>query len=105
MRGAQYQGRRLLREFQVSTYQVGTPAKGSESADSTCGGTLKLKPENLNPIWGFPKIGGYLLGGPHNKDNSILGSGLGCPCFGNYQIVNPEPQALPSVELEAKPAA
>ena len=25
---------------------------------------------------------GYLLGGPHNKDYSMLGSTLGSPCFG-----------------------
>ena len=28
-------------------------------------------------IWGFLKIGGIFLGGPHNKDYSILGSILG----------------------------
>ena len=28
----------------------------------------------------FPKLG-VLIGGPHNKDCSILGSILGCPCF------------------------
>ena len=28
-------------------------------------------------IWGFPKIGAYFFGGPHNKDYSILGSILG----------------------------
>ena len=33
-------------------------------------------------IWGFPKIRGYLFGGPHNKDHSTLGSILGSPCFG-----------------------
>ena len=31
---------------------------------------------------GFPKIGGNLFGGPHNKDYSILGSILGSPHFG-----------------------
>ena len=31
----------------------------------------------LEVIWGFPKIRGTLLGGPHNKDHSILGSILG----------------------------
>ena len=30
---------------------------------------------------GFPKIRGTLLGGPYNKDYSILGSILGSPCF------------------------
>ena len=33
-------------------------------------------------IWGFPKIRGTLLGGPHNKDYSILGSIVGSPDFG-----------------------
>ena len=32
--------------------------------------------------WGFPKIRGYLFGGPYNKDYSILGSILGYPSFG-----------------------
>ena len=30
---------------------------------------------------------GYLLGGPYNKDYSILGSILGCPILGNYHMV------------------
>ena len=34
-------------------------------------------------ICGFPKIRGTLIGGPHNKDYSILGSILGSPDFGN----------------------
>ena len=33
-------------------------------------------------IGGFPKIRGYLIGGPSNKDYSILGSILGSPHFG-----------------------
>ena len=33
-------------------------------------------------MWGFPKIRGTLIGGPHNKDYSILGSILGSPNFG-----------------------
>ena len=33
-------------------------------------------------IWGFPKIKGYHVGGPHIKDYSILGSILGSPHFG-----------------------
>ena len=33
-------------------------------------------------IWGFPKIRGYLFGGPNNQDYSILGSILGSPYFG-----------------------
>ena len=31
---------------------------------------------------GFPKSRGTFLGGPHNKDHSILGSILGSPYFG-----------------------
>ena len=34
------------------------------------------------PIWGVPKIRGTFLGGPYNKDYSILGSRLGSPYFG-----------------------
>ena len=30
-------------------------------------------------IWGFPKIRGTFIGGPHNKDYSILGLILGSP--------------------------
>ena len=32
--------------------------------------------------WRFPKIRGYLFGGPYNKDSSILGSTLGSPHLG-----------------------
>ena len=32
--------------------------------------------------WGFPQIRGTLLGGPHNKDYSVLVSILGFPYFG-----------------------
>ena len=32
-------------------------------------------------MWGFPKLG-VLLGGPHNKEYSILGSILGFPYSG-----------------------
>ena len=32
--------------------------------------------------WGLPKIRGTVLGGPHNKDYSILGSILGSPYLG-----------------------
>ena len=35
-----------------------------------------------NPSWGFPKIRGTILGGPNNKDYSILGSILGSTYFG-----------------------
>ena len=33
-------------------------------------------------IWGFPEIRSTLLGGPYNKDYSILGSILGSPYLG-----------------------
>ena len=34
-------------------------------------------------VGGFPKLGASIfLGGPHNKDYSILGSILGSPYFG-----------------------
>ena len=32
--------------------------------------------------WGFPNIRGTFLGGPYNKNYSILGSKLGSPYFG-----------------------
>ena len=35
---------------------------------------------------GFPKIRGYLLGGPYDKDYSVLGSILGPLILGNYQL-------------------
>ena len=37
---------------------------------------------------GFPKILGYVLGGPYNKDYNILGSILGSPILGNYYMVS-----------------
>ena len=41
-------------------------------------------------VWGLwfrdPQNWGYLIGGPHNKDHSILGSILGSPILGNYQV-------------------
>ena len=37
-------------------------------------------------IWGCPKIGGSILGGPHKKDFSIWGLDWGPPILGNYQI-------------------
>ena len=37
-------------------------------------------------MWGFPKIRGTILGGPYNKDHSILGSILGSPYFGEYHV-------------------
>ena len=35
---------------------------------------------------GFPKKRGTLLGGPYNKDSSILGSILGVPLFWETSI-------------------
>ena len=43
----------------------------------------------LDPKWGFPKIRGTLIGGPRNKDYSILGSILGSPNFGNVPNIKP----------------
>ena len=43
---------------------------------------LYEKAPALESIWGFPKIGGYLFGDPHNKDCSILGSIVGSPYSG-----------------------
>ena len=31
---------------------------------------------------------GYLFGGPHNKDYNLLGSILGSPFLGNYQMTS-----------------
>ena len=45
-----------------------------------------------NPKWGFPKIRGTFLGGPHNKNYDILGSILRFPFWGKYQV--PGNQAL-----------
>ena len=45
---------------------------------------------SLNMIWGFPKIGGGTrLGGPHNKDSSILGSILGSLYLGKLPFKDP----------------
>ena len=38
-------------------------------------------------IWRFPKIRGTFLGGPNNKDYSILGSILGSPNFGKLPYI------------------
>ena len=37
---------------------------------------------DLRATRGFPKIRGTFLGGPYNKDYSILGSTLGSPYLG-----------------------
>ena len=37
--------------------------------------------------WGFPKIRGTILGGPNNKDYSILGCILGSPYFGKLPLL------------------
>ena len=36
-------------------------------------------------FWWVPKIGGYLFGGPHEKDFRVLGSTLRSPT-GNYHV-------------------
>ena len=47
--------------------------------------------------WGFPKIRGTILGGPHNKDYNILGSIYwGPPILGNYQITSLKLQQQPN---------
>ena len=42
---------------------------------------------------------GYLFGGPHNKDCSILGSILRSPYLGNYHIESRKPEALARKEF------
>ena len=37
-------------------------------------------------IWGFPKLRGTFLRGPHSKDYRILGSILGPPILGNHLV-------------------
>ena len=57
-------------------------------------GPLPSEPSHTRPVlfsvgilyMGVPKIRGTILGGLHNKDNSILGSILGPLILGNYQI-------------------
>ena len=41
----------------------------------------------LLPMWVVAYNQGYLFGGPHNKDHSLLGSILGSPYFGNLPCV------------------
>ena len=36
---------------------------------------------------GFPKLGGTILGGPYNKDYTILGSMLRSPILENYHMI------------------
>ena len=50
-------------------------------------------------IWGFPKIRGYLFGGPNNKDYSILGSILGSPYFGKLLYSYMDPLVLLTLDL------
>ena len=46
--------------------------------------------EDLYPhtsaTWVFPNNGGYLFGGTHNKDYSILGLHWDLPLWGNYHL-------------------
>ena len=50
---------------------------------------------------------GYLFGGPHNKDYSILGSILGPPYFGKlpYRGYSQIPYSNQEVELAVSPPA
>ena len=50
-------------------------------------------------IWGFPKIRGTLIGDPHNKDYSILGSILGFPYFGKLPFSYSSADPLPIASL------
>ena len=50
--------------------------------DRTIAGTDNSELEVRCRIWGFPKIRGTFVGGPYNKDYSILVSILGSPYFG-----------------------
>ena len=49
------------------------------------GGSLSRQDKQQAVIRSFPKLG-LLLGGPFNKDHSILGSTLGSPYFGKLPI-------------------
>ena len=52
----------------------------NEAVRIAFGGLLEGRPsQNERTVWGFPKIRGTFLGGPHNKDYSIWGSILGSP--------------------------
>ena len=54
------------------------------------GATWECQPpatEVRGVIWGFPKIRVTLLGGPNDKDSSILGSILGSPYFGKSPYI------------------
>ena len=55
-------------------------------------------PEMIRELGGFPKIGVPFLGGPNNKDHSILGSKLGSilgsPYMGKLPILVHRRQAL-----------
>ena len=50
---------------------------------------------------GFPKIMGTILGDPHNKDSSILGSILGSPCLGKLPYIMEMSQAGSTVIMHA----
>ena len=50
-------------------------------------------------IWGFPKIRGTFLGGPHNKDYSISGSILGS-LFRDTTIYKPKTVQTPNKEQD-----
>ena len=58
------------------------------------GASRELEVETSSLLWGPRRYMGISLnlgdhfGDPKNKDNSILGSILGSPYFGNYHIVH-----------------
>ena len=57
-------------------------------------------------IWGFPKIRGTFLGGPHNKDYSNFGSTLGSTYFGKltYRYTYADTHQLPKGRVHTVPA-
>ena len=62
--------------YYKTTYSESSPDPTGMNANLSLTGGFGFK------IWGFPKIRCTLLGGPHNKEYSILGSRLGSPYFG-----------------------
>ena len=54
-------------------------------------------------MWGFPKIRGTLLGGPHIKDYSILGFIMGSPYFGKVPCRLKSVYRINSIQLNHCP--
>ena len=50
---------------------------------------------------GVSQNSGYLFGGPHNKDYSILGSILGSPYFGKLPVIGMQQRKRP-LQLSAE---